>query len=119
MVRLAGIDAVSLGGVIANSIGLEAGVLVKEMEQDDPNDSDKVTTTTIRSNFQGILEFKDVYQAGTLVSRNEQSVLIVTGTLQGGVRPEKGDIIQMRGKNLQIISAAPDPAEASYTCIVG
>ena len=119
--ELFGLDIAQL---VADNLGdsLPEGVLKKKVAGGrDPDDSTKQLPSTYTNHT--CAAFRDDYDEGTLGAtaiRREKSVISIIGdTIEGGVVPHKGDIINLEGEDWTIDGVpGRDPAGAVYECEV-
>lgn len=52
---------------------------------------------------------------GTLIRQGDRRVLLLGGTISGGVVPKPGDQVTIEGDTYNVIRVARDPAAATYT----
>lgn len=69
-----------------------------------------------QASARGIIDDYDSAQIdGTLIQKDDRKVLLLGGTISGGVVPKPGDQVAIEGSTYNVVRVARDPAAATYT----
>lgn len=123
MAKLFGVD---IAGIVAKNVGpgLIAGTIQKTVragrDSDDPL-AGKGANTPTSHGFRGIYEdFKVEEVDGSTVVMGDRKVLVILGTVEGGIEPAPGDKISLEGVTRTVQNILErDPAGASMLVHVG
>lgn len=74
------------------------------------------TPDSTQASARGIIDDYDSAQIdGTLIQKDDRRVLLLGGTISGGVVPKPGDQVTIENSTYNVIRVARDPAAATYT----